>query len=346
MPRSAVLLFPVAAALALWCPADACCTAFPRESFVQIASQEMAIVWDATGKIEHFIRRAAFQTRDSNFGFLVPTPSIPELAEASDDLFVRLGRAIEPERITKNVLSVESILLGATLNKASQYAGLRGEAAAVRVLHEQRVAGYDAVVLEADDPVALSNWLKERGYESRPALVDWLRPYVEAKWKITAFKLALMEDGKPRPDEGARYAVRMSFRTERPVFPFRTPADQSAGGPGNHLLRIFFVGADRVKGSLGEGLWEARIPYARRRTDLAALLGDAVPQGAAASEGWLTVFEDGAWPRAAKGDLYFEADRGGEIIPPPVILKRKVPIPMELLLGVPVLGLWLWRRRR
>jgi hypothetical protein len=217
---------------------------------------------------------------------------------------------------------------------------------AVRILLEQRVAGYDAVVLEADDPLALSAWLRERGYDSRPALVDWLAPYVEARWKITAFKLAVPGSGASGPGDGARYAVRMSFATDRPLFPFRTPADQSAQGPGNNLLRIFFIGRSRVQGRLGDEPWRPRIPYSRPHDDVETLLGDAVPEGTAPAKGWVTTFEDAAWPRRAGGDLYFTDDHGPEIVPPPVTIPREVVVPIELLVIVAGIGLWLWSRRQ
>ena len=65
----------------------------------------------------------------------------------------------------------------------SYFAGLFGarsapvEAAArapVRVVAEQRVAGYNAVVLEADSASTLADWLKAHGYAERAELSAWL----------------------------------------------------------------------------------------------------------------------------------------------------------------------------
>src|SRR5262249_29668274 len=65
-----------------------------------------------------------------------------------------------------------------------------GEAALqkVEVLEAKRVAGYDAVILKADAPGALTDWLKDHGYESSPVLTEWATPYVKAGWMISAFK--------------------------------------------------------------------------------------------------------------------------------------------------------------
>ena len=59
---------------------------------VAINEESALIVWDAEHKIEHFIRKATFQTTASHFGFLVPTPSRPELAEVKEALFTTLSQ--------------------------------------------------------------------------------------------------------------------------------------------------------------------------------------------------------------------------------------------------------------
>jgi hypothetical protein len=56
---------------------------------VAIEHEDALIVWDPGKGMEHFIRRARFDTTAKDFGFLVPTPSKPELAEVPDSLFDR-----------------------------------------------------------------------------------------------------------------------------------------------------------------------------------------------------------------------------------------------------------------
>jgi hypothetical protein len=69
---------------------------------------------------------------------------------------------------------------------------------AVRVLDQQRVAGYDATVLEADSARALNEWLIKHHYVNRPDLTVWLEPYVKNRWKITAFKIAVFRVSRNR----------------------------------------------------------------------------------------------------------------------------------------------------
>src|SRR6185369_1509461 len=64
---------------------------------VQIVDEDAIIVYDSAKKIQHFIRRASFRALAPNFGFLVPTPSVPILTEVEDAAFAILGQYILPK---------------------------------------------------------------------------------------------------------------------------------------------------------------------------------------------------------------------------------------------------------
>ena len=115
----------------------------------------------------------------------------------------------------------------------------------VRVLARQHVAGFDAAVLEADDAKALVTWLGQNGFAVSNEVPEWVKPYVDAHWKVTAFKFAA------RDADVTTSAIRMSFRSEAgPLFPFRVPPSQRTR---DSRLRIYFVGDARVDGRLGGG---------------------------------------------------------------------------------------------
>jgi hypothetical protein len=330
-------------------PAVACATAPPPGIRVQIAEESAIIAWDAAAHREHFIRRASFHSAGKDFGFLVPTPSKPELAEVPDAIFSRFEEMTKPEVVQKSeVDGVEPTLL------CGFFFLLRGgmksavpAGAPVRVLDSQRVAGYDAVVLEADSAGALASWLREHGYAERAELAAWLTPYVAAKWKLTAFKIA---PGEAHAVETA--AVRMSFTTDRPFFPYREPSDQRENLPAGtttaeRLLRVFFIGAERVDGTIGDARapWPGKAIWSDRfDPTMAGELPFALPPGA-----WLTMFEDKASPRPGTDDLYFAAGRErGPVKPQPVIVthSQKIPLPLDLIAGVSVVASILVRRAR
>src|SRR6185369_11208090 len=98
----------------------------------------------------------------------------------------------------------------------------------------------------------------------------WYGKYVASGWFITAFKIA---------GDGARAdtsAVRMSFRTEAPFFPYREPEGAPAGG--RRKFVVYFLGDTRVEGKIERsGRWMAGTAVSR----------DLPPDAAGALAGFL-----------------------------------------------------------
>lgn len=301
-----------------------CAAVSPKGSRVEIAEESAVIIWDAQSKTEHFIRRASFKTPAKDFGFLVPTPSRPKLAEADDSVFRELERITAPPvRIRQQ--SSGGCSIGCDDRKAAAPA-----ADAVSVLEEKHVAGYDAAVLAATDAAALNKWLADHGYESSDVLKKWLEPYVQNGWIITAFKVAKpkVQQGQPAPanttltagpkpytapaDWGvSTSAVRMSFTTDKPFYPYREPEDQRGpeAGVAKRLLRVYFIGSERVEGTIGEaGEWKATVPWSKTIPDgdRTVLLGKLKLEGESVpANWWLTEFEDRSSPRPGTDDVFF-----------------------------------------
>src|SRR5262245_11035888 len=82
-------------------PALACAPAPRPGQYVRIAEESAIIIWDEKTRTQHFIRRATFDTDAPDFGFLVPTPAEPALAEVSDSVFNDLEYLIRPKEIVK-----------------------------------------------------------------------------------------------------------------------------------------------------------------------------------------------------------------------------------------------------
>lgn len=316
----------------------ACAAAPPRGEEVRVAQEEAIIVWDAATGTEHFIRRAGFESTSPSFGFLVPTPSKPELGEVGADAFSQLAFEIRPETRTEiegtdfQLTSLLFFTLGA--DRSAPTAG----APAVRVLGIATVAGYDATIVEADDPKALAQWLGDHGFDATAELEQWLAPYVRDRWVITAFKVA----GEGEGPLGTA-AVRMSFATDRPFYPYREPAGQqshAAGklqiqgrAPDSRLLRVFFVSDERVDGWLGEKPWSAQVlwsrPIDRFAESLAPLVG---------SHRHLTVFHDDSFPRPGIAEVWFSTAKDqADVVPAAIVTVRPqvIPIPVELLAVIP-----------
>lgn len=285
----------------------ACCPAGPSGKPVVNADQSVILLWDAATKTQHFIRRASFQGDAADFGFVVPTPAQPELNESGNEAFPFLQKLTEPER-KKVKRPSGSLGCGCSTNGPAVKSAAPPE---VRLLQEKTVAGYNAVVLEADSAAALVRWFKTNGYAFSPEVEAWAKPYIDAGWKFTALKIA-----KPREAEDAARvgtsALRLTFKTDRPLFPYREPnpeKDAASLGVRSRLLRVYFISDTKYQGAMGDQTpWTGRIAWAGKinaKQRLATLELLNLPPNTGPAEWWMTEFEDD-WPyRSAPADVYF-----------------------------------------
>lgn len=307
-------------------PADGCCPAGPSGKPVVNADQSVIILWDAATQTEHFIRRASFKSEGEDFGFLIPSPSKPELAESGNEAFPTLQKLTEPDVVTQKRPANGGGGCGCAAAKFAAPAAGVADKEEVRVLEEKMVAGFNAKVLEADTTEVLVQWLKENGYAYSPEVAAWAKPYVEQKWKITALKVAKKKDDSQAKDVTAS-ALRMSFKTDRPLFPYREPdSTKSAASLGaNHrLLRIYFLADARYQGEMtkeqpwtGKVAWAGKLSVDSRKQVLEQL---RLPESTGPTEWWLTEFEDN-WPyRVAPADVYFaRSGDQGDVRRPPIV---------------------------
>jgi hypothetical protein len=341
----------------------ACCSVARSGQAVVNADQTVLIVWDEQNKKQHFIRQASFRSADTKIGFLIPSPAVPELAESGNDAFPLLAKFTAPKvKIVKVPQGGCSIGCSAAPPVAtnSRVADMAPKAQ-VTVLHEQRVAGFDAKVLEADTAEVLTEWLKENDFEYSEAVQEWARPYVEQKWKFTALKIAGSDsdkDGEPQPSALEASALRMSFATDRPLFPYREPdSGESAAklGIADRLLRIFVLAPARFDGAFETtDRWTGRVAWAGKlEPEQQSHLFDSLKLADQKIDSplWLTEFED-HWPyKKAPSDLYFaEASAQTDVRRPDIIQYvqsgSRSDLAVFALAGCVVIPLALRRRKR
>ncbi|MCZ6677442.1 MAG: DUF2330 domain-containing protein [Candidatus Poribacteria bacterium] len=127
-----------------------------------------------------------FTSDAADFGVVIPTPSIPELDTVNRWIFGELEDLTRPVRRWRdrgngsgcNILSGDFSGIGAG-----------EEADSVVVISQQRVGDFDTVILTADDPMALTDWLDERGYHHSITDNTILQSYIDQKWIFTAMRL-------------------------------------------------------------------------------------------------------------------------------------------------------------
>ncbi|MCE9554007.1 MAG: DUF2330 domain-containing protein [Planctomycetes bacterium] len=313
---------------------DACCVSYPSGMPVVNADQTVIILWDAATKTQHFIRQASFKSAAADFGFLIPTPSRPELDESGDEAFSHLRNLTEPDVVEKSK-PWGGIGIGCGMSPSAL-----PTKSAVTVLEEKRVAGFNAVVLQAQSADALAQWLGDHHYSFSPEVKAWAAPYIAKGWNITALKVAKDQAATDSADAApadasseqgknkvSAAALRMSFKTDQPLFPYResdSTADAAALGAKRRLLRIYFLSDARYEGSLGAGkMWSGNTAWAGPLTmaDRSRVLGLLkLPETTGPTQWWLTEFEDDWAYQPAPADVTFSISRKQtEIKRPPII---------------------------
>jgi hypothetical protein len=343
-------------------PSQSCATVSPEE-FVNVTDESAIIVWDAARKREHFIRGATFDSAARDIGFLVPTPSVPELKAADRGAFAILQKVLLPkvEYRSRNHFEFGLLLAGRRIRNTFNAAGnAMSEEGHVDILQTQTVAGYDATTLKANDTAALNRWLNQNGYLVKADLRDWLAPYIAKGWVITAFKIR-------KADKNSRsfssQLVRMSFDTDKPFYPYREPASQRQGAARKkpRSLRVFFIGDQRVAGVLGTQQKRAWPGVLRWSDDLANHLDESQRVTLAKNLAMkpeqfpaklrMTSFEDFSSPRPGVEDVYFKASSAqGTMLPPPIIrwTVRWITIPLDVIFvvgGVLLFATYAWLLR-
>jgi hypothetical protein len=308
-------------------PATACCPVSPGKPVIN-ADQTIILWWDPATKTEHFIRQASFKSEADDFGFLVPSPTQPALVESGNEAFTQLRKLTEPEHIKKP---------RPTSFGCSDAGRVKAAKTDVQVLEQKLVAGFDAAVLEAKSASALTKWLRDHGYVFSPEVEAWAKPYVDQGWIITALKIAKNPDTKNQ-NEVTASALRMSFQTDRPLFPYREPDTQEAikaFNAKNRLLRIYFVSEGRYEGTLtretpwtGKAAWAGKLSPDDRKNLLTAL---RLPESTGPTNCFLTEFED-YWPyRKAPADLAFSKSLDQNTFKrEPIIEYVSAPFPTDL----------------
>jgi hypothetical protein len=332
------LVLSIACAATLMQDTLACCAVARDGSRVVNADQTVIMIWDPASRTQHFIRQADFKTDAPDVGFIVPSPSRPQLGETGKAAFASLAEITAPHVRTGGGFSIGC--------SAPATAPLRQSS--VRVIEQKRVAGYDATVLTARSGGDLVEWLGQNGYPHSPETAAWAAPYLGGDWHFTAMKVAKSDAAEPTV---AASALRITFRTDRPLFPYREPDSSAASrqlGATSRLLRIHFISDARYRAALdGGGRWTGKAVWSDDITaHRARILRELnLPASTGPAKWVLTEFED-RWPYAkASGDLYFSKSSDQSSIDTRSTASAP-PRDAALLGGVFLLGCWQLRRRR
>ncbi|WP_045115536.1 DUF2330 domain-containing protein [Plesiocystis pacifica] len=197
--------------------------------------EKVLLIHDAEAGREHFVREIAFRHGSEPFGFVVPTPSRPEVVGMEGTPFGLLRRTF-PFAPTPRA-------------QQGAFGYGAGPQSGVDVLDVEKVGSFTAFVLAASDSGALGDWLEDNDFASTPETRAWLEHYVRMGFYYVALRyepppLPAQPDGggeaekKSKPAAGGGKGGKKGSKTSSLADRQRQQAER--GKLASEVLRISF----------------------------------------------------------------------------------------------------------
>ncbi len=158
----------------------------------------------------------------SDFAWILPMPSVPELAVSHNQIFNQLQFATQPgfQLNFQEEAGCGFPPIFRTLEDDGSV--VAAESAAVEVVSQEQVGPYDTAVITSDDSQAIVNWLVDNDYQLGDLGIDLLHPYVEEGAFFLALKLVTDRD------VGDLQPIALTYAAEEPGIPIRLTAVATA----------------------------------------------------------------------------------------------------------------------
>ncbi|MFO0551157.1 MAG: DUF2330 domain-containing protein [Polyangiaceae bacterium] len=275
-----------------------------------LSYEQVLIVYDEKTSTEHFIRQVTFKEGATTFGFVVPTPSRPEVAKVATPPFASLRRQFP-------FASYGSGLGHGAGSGTGQ--GFGSGAGSVTVLETVKVGSFTAFILAADDNKALAKWLDDNGLKSTAETDAWLAHYVQLKFYYVAMRYDPPEQTEKKDAIKQDNAVKaetidISFKTPAPYYPYLEPKHPTNLPVGPRLLELWFVSQSAMSPiSLleqdGKRSWvrplQPGLTHEHARDAIVKALGADLAKLLPAGELTLGTFQDQKFSRVGFGDILF-----------------------------------------
>ena len=212
-------------------------------------SQRAIIAWD--GAEQRLAIDTAFTGEGTEFAWLVPLPSEPEILPATKGMFDTAAVLTAP-RIERSDHGVAFLLGGSLVIGAFGVMALQsrmgrvwfllaivvvgilvvmpnlgysrgrvGLAVPVEVLSSGTAGLYDTRVLRAQDADELIAWLESAGFGVPDGIAEVVQDYLDEGWVFAAAKLSV--DG-PQASEHRAHPLQFRFATDSPIYPMALTA--------------------------------------------------------------------------------------------------------------------------
>ncbi len=220
------------------------CVAPPTVGEPVVQAGERIVFAHEDGKVVAHIQ-LQYEGQASEFAWLLPLPSVPELELSSEELFSRLEQATAPRFVLTRQAGDGCPGPGGGVSfgcgddlflSAGQADGSGNENNNIAV-KASSAGPYDYAVLRADDKEPMLEWLQENGYFVPATTESQLDPYVRPGAYFLALKLRAGQTA------GDLQPVRVEYESERPMVPIILTA--VAANPDMGIL-IWVLGEHRA----------------------------------------------------------------------------------------------------
>ncbi len=184
---------------------------FPPPYYPVYETGQKAVIFYEKGQ-ETLILSTTFKGEAKDFGWVIPTPSKPQVEKGSDEIFTSLAE------ITRPVYRDYYAPLGAGF-------GAKEAAQTVTVIETKKIDYYEIAVLSATDSQALAKWLEEHDYQYPQNKAYILNDYINNNWYFVAVKISPEAQGDQDVakglEEGHATPLKLVFQAERPIYPLK-----------------------------------------------------------------------------------------------------------------------------
>ena len=187
------------------------CTTFPMN---QVAENILFV--QGEGTVTTHVQ-LLYSGTASDFAWILPLPSVPELDVSHNRIFTTLQFATRPGFQLN--FEEQNDCGWPIIPRSEELVGLPAQpASGVEVVAQEQIGPYDTAVITSEDPQAIVDWLVDNEYQLGDLGVPLLTPYVEEGFYFLALKLAAdREVGDLQP-------IAMTYAAEAPGIPIRLTA--------------------------------------------------------------------------------------------------------------------------
>ncbi|TDP39498.1 DUF2330 domain-containing protein [Nocardia ignorata] len=200
--------------------ACACGGVVSGDGSARVDSETAVLGWD--GRRETILMRLGMRFTGADAALIVPTPTPATVSAGSAASFAELSRLTAPE-----------VVVDRSWFDSDRYESSAGApGSGPEVLGQVQLGPLEATTLRGGDLTGVREWLSTNGYQLRPEVSATLEPYLREGWSFVAMRLT-----SPEPLDGALDPVRLTFDSDRLVYPMRMSA--AATTPQSVHLYVF-----------------------------------------------------------------------------------------------------------